>query len=40
MTALLLAAGLGLIAGGSFAVAASGLTGALAGLLASSCWRR
>jgi hypothetical protein len=33
MTALLLAAGLGLIAGGSLAVAAAGLTGALAGLL-------
>jgi hypothetical protein len=34
MTALLLAAGLGLIAGGSLAVAAAGPTGALAGLLA------
>ena len=34
MTALLLVAGLGLIAGGSLAVAAAGLTGALAGLLA------
>jgi hypothetical protein len=34
MTLLLLAAGLGLIAGGSLAVAAAGLTGALAGLLA------
>lgn len=33
MTAILLAAGLGVIAGGSLAVGAAGLTGALAGLL-------